>query len=61
MHRDNTGNVDLFWVECVDFLSLDYLGRRWSMHDLFSAADSIFFPLGVHWDWVLDTWKRRLS
>ena len=61
MRRDNTGNIDLFWVKSIDFLSLDYLGRRRSMHDLFSTVDSIFFPLGVNWDWVLDTWKRRLS
>ena len=60
MRRDNTGNIDLFWIKCVDFLSLDCLGQ-WSVYDLFSAADLIFFSLRVNWDWVLDTWKCRLS
>ena len=58
---NNTGNIDLFWIECVDFLSLDCLGGRWSVYNLLSAADSIIFPLRIDWDWVLDTWKRRLS
>ena len=51
----------MFWIKCIDFLSLDCLGRWWSVYNLLSAADSIFFPLRVNWGWVLDTREHRLS
>ena len=51
----------MFWVKRIDFLSLDHLGRRWSMYNLLSTADSIFFPVRVNWNWVLDTREHRLS